>query len=150
MLDLTVTEASERDLPQLLRLYADLHPEDPPVDPSAAKTTWAEIRTNTNRVVLLAWHHEQAVGSLEYSVWANLTRGARPYVTIENVVVRTDFRRRGIASHMIEVVRDRAKNLHSYKIQLAVDRAGPRAFYEACGFRATGTVMKLDWIEDPR
>ena len=144
MTDISITEAKPSDLPMVLELYLELHPDDPRVDSSIATESWARILATPNRVVLLAWHGAHAIGSLEYTICANLTRNARPYVLIENVVVAESFRRRGLASRMIKEVRERTTCLNAYKIQLAVDRAGPVGFYEACGFKATGLVMKLD------
>ena len=149
MTDITITEAKPNDLSIMLELYLELHPDDPRVDSSIAAESWARILATPNRVVLLAWHGAHAIGSLEYTICDNLTRSARPYVLIENVVVAERFRRRGLASSMIKEVRERTACLNAYKMQLAVDLAGPVGFYEACGFKATGLVMKLDLSEEP-
>ena len=66
----------------------------------------------------------------------NLTRGARPYAVIENVVTHPDYRRRGVASAILQDLLSRCWGAGCYKVMLmsAAERGAAHEFYERNGF----------------
>lgn len=146
--DIRIDEAGVDDLRDVLRLYLQLHPEDPPVDSKHAEAVWIKILQTEHRKVLLARHKSEVVGSVEYCVWYNLTRSARPFVVLENLVVLESCRRTGVGSVLVQAVKNRTSMYNPYKIQLAVALDGPVHFYEARGFADSGLVMKFQPLDD--
>lgn len=66
----------------------------------------------------------------------NLTRGARPYAVIENVVTHADQRRTGAGTKVMQRLIDACIARDCYEIMLmpSMDRANVHAFYESLGF----------------
>lgn len=131
-----VRPAAEGDLAAVLALLAELHDDDAPLDPAVAASTFAAIRADPLRRLLVAWADGEAAGTLDVVVVPNLTRGARPYAVIENVVVAARFRRRGIGGALLDAAVAHARAERCYKLQLisAARRDAAHAFYEASGF----------------
>ena len=65
------------ELPELLGLYAILHPEDPVVDPSGAdvQRIWAEILADANLRYYVAEEEKKIVATCTLTLIPNLTRG---------------------------------------------------------------------------
>jgi GNAT superfamily N-acetyltransferase len=135
---IVIRAAQRRDLRALLALYTDLNRDDPAPDPARAETVWNAIRAQPGRTVLVAQAESRVVGTIDVSVMANLTRGTRSIMYIENMVVSTDYRRRGIGARLLDGAMDIARSTHCYKAQLlSADDPGTHAFYEASGFTAS-------------
>lgn len=136
------------DLPALLGLYAEIHPDDPRLPAAPAERLWSEIVAQAGHTVLLAVLGETAVGTATCVVIPNLTRGGRPYMLIENVVVSAAARRRGVGRQLLAAAVELAVAGGCYKVQLLSNatRVGAHAFYESCGFRpiAQGFRRYLD------
>ena len=65
----------------------------------------------------------------------NLTRGAKPYGVIENVVTRSKHRRQGIGTRLLRHVLEEAWSLGCYKVMLMTGREDAHPFYEKAGFK---------------
>ncbi|MFK3984736.1 GNAT family N-acetyltransferase [Micromonospora sp. NPDC050397] len=145
---ITIRTATETDLPALLALYRELHPGDTPLPVDRAGAVWREIAAQSGRTVLLATVDEVPAGTLDCTVLPNLTRGGRPFMLVENVVVGSSVRRRGVGRELLAATVERARTAGCYKIQLLsrLTRDESHAFYESCGFRqlAAGYRRYLD------
>jgi GNAT superfamily N-acetyltransferase len=73
------------------------------------------------------------------AVIPNLTRGARPYAVVENVVTHTAYRRRGIGTIIMRELLARCWSRRCYKVMLlsGVARGDAHDFYVAVGFDKT-------------
>ncbi|MFA7764438.1 GNAT family N-acetyltransferase [Streptomyces sp. NRRL S-448] len=138
-----VREAQTEDLESILALYAELHPEDPRLTPEAALPTWERIMDSSYREVLLACCDGEPLGTVEYTLVPNLTRGGRWLVIIENLVVRASSRGTGIGALLLGEVKERIADIDVYKIQLSVGLSGPVAFYIKQCYAVDGLTMKL-------
>lgn len=145
---ITIRAAVESDLPALLALYGELHPGDTPLATEAAGPIWREITAQAGRTVLLAIVDARAAGTLDCTVLPNLTRGGRPFMLVENMVVSSSVRRLGVGRQLLAAAVDRAGTTGCYKIQLLshLTRGEAHLFYESCGFRqlAAGYRRYLD------
>jgi ribosomal protein S18 acetylase RimI-like enzyme len=130
--------ASEADVPALLALFAELHPDDPAPSAPAAAAAWQTIEGQAGRTVFLAESDGAVVGTIDCVTLPNLTRGARPFMLVENVVVAAAHRRSGVGAALMEEAFALAQQAHCYKVQLLsrASREAAHAFYESLGFRA--------------
>ena len=78
----------------------------------------------------------KVVSSCVCVIVPNLTRGARPYALIENVVTHQDYRGRGYASACLDFACKLAQAEHCYKIMLMTGAKDEKtlSFYRRAGF----------------
>lgn len=140
-----VRPASQADLPALLDLYAELHPDDSPPTTRTALAVWRAIEAQAGRTILVAQAAETVVGTVDCAVLPNLTRGARPFMLIENVVVAAEYRRAGVGSALLAAAVRLARQAGCYKVQLLsrAERHAAHTFYQSCGFRAMAQGFRL-------
>jgi ribosomal protein S18 acetylase RimI-like enzyme len=150
---ITIRPAVESDLPTLLSLYAELHPDDPALPPEQASQVWREMIAQPGRRILLAGLEGEAggtvtVGTVDCAVLPNLTRGGRPFMLVENVVVAAAARRHGVGRRLLAAAVAVARSTGCYKVQLLsrAERTQAHSFYESSGFRllAAGYRLYLD------
>ncbi len=127
------------ELPELLRLYAILHPDDPVQAPSdvTVQDLWRQILQNPGLRYYVALDEQRIVASCTLTIIPNLTRGLRPYGLIENVVTDPEYRRRGFATEVLQHALHEAWSSGCYKVMLETgskDEATLR-FYEKAGFK---------------
>ncbi len=125
------------DLDPLLALYEELHPDDDPLpDRSVVEETWRGIVGDRAQIQLGAFVGAELASACGATVVANLTRGARPYALIENVVTAAAFRRRGIGSALMRRLLDAcwARRCHKVMLMSALTRSEIHGFYDALGF----------------
>jgi ribosomal protein S18 acetylase RimI-like enzyme len=142
---ITTRPASEADVPALLALFAELHPDDPAPSTQAAISAWRAIERQSGRTVLLAESDRAVAGTVDCVTLPNLTRGARPFMVVENVIVAAEYRRSGVGLALMEAAFVLARQAHCYKVQL-LSRAGreaAHAFYESLGLRAVAQGYRL-------
>jgi GNAT superfamily N-acetyltransferase len=136
--DIAVRHATEADLDGLLDLYKHLSSKDAPLPPRPqVAALWQEIVANPALTYFVAERAGQLVATCNLTIVPNLTRGARPFGVIENVVTHSDFRRRGIARAILDRAVETAREAGCYKVMLlsGVGRTGAHALYEKVGFK---------------
>jgi GNAT superfamily N-acetyltransferase len=137
------------ELPTLLALYRHLHPSDPalPLCPNL-ESLWQRICADPHLLYFGAEVDGTLVSTCTLTVIPNLTRSARPYGLIENVVTHPDFRRRGIASSLLRHALQTAWGQNCYKVMLLTGCKDPDTlrFYEKSGFQAG---VKTGFIATP-
>ena len=124
------------DLPSLLELYRQLDPDDEACPAEQSGRTWKEIEDNGNIRYFGAVDDGRVVSTC-YAVYIpNLTRGNRGICFIENIVTDREYRKRGLASRVIDLAIDFAKEQHCYKVILQSGNARTEAhrFYTGKGF----------------
>ena len=138
----------EPELPQLLAMYRHLHPADPelPVTPEI-ELLWQRIYSDPHLHYLVADVGGRLVSTCTLTIIPNLTRGAQPYGLVENVVTLPDFRRRGIATRLLQAALALAWSQSCYKVMLLTSRKDEATlqFYQHAGFEAgvkTGFVAR--------
>jgi len=142
-------DAGPDDLPGLLALYRHLTPGDPPLDPADAQPDFEALLRSEIAQLLVAEANGALVATCLLLIVPNLTRGGRPFAIVENVVTHAAHRRRGIATHLLHMARDRARAANCYKMMLTTGRSdeGVLHFYEQVGFTRGGkTFFEMRWI----
>jgi GNAT superfamily N-acetyltransferase len=136
-IDLVVRDLAHTDLDSLLGLYEHLHERDDPL-PSReiVDSLWSRIVDDANQIYLGGFIQGRLVSACNAAVVPNLTRGARPYAVIENVVTASSVRRQGIGSRVLRSLLDRCWARGCYKVMLmsGAARADFYGFYDALGF----------------
>jgi ribosomal protein S18 acetylase RimI-like enzyme len=140
-----VRPASIEDLPDLLRLYAELQPDDPPLPMERATEVWAAMAAQAGRTVLVADVDGTLVGTVDCVLVPNLTRGGRSHLLVENVVVAAAARRQRIGARLMDAAIGLATEAGCYKVQLLsrMERADAHAFYESYGFQRRAQGYRL-------
>ena len=123
------------DLGSLLELYQQLDPKDG-LSAEACEAAWKEIEKNPGIRYFGAVEDGKVVSTCYAVIIPNLTRGCRGICFIENVVTDREYRNRGLASRVIGMAVDFAKERHCYKVILQSGKARTEAhrFYERIGF----------------
>ena len=137
------------DLPSLLELYRQLDENDDQCSFEQSKKGWDEVEDNSNIQYFGAIDDGKVVSTC-YAVYIpNLTRGSRGICFIENVVTDKEYRKRGLASKVIDMAIAFAKEHHCYKaiLQSGMARTEAHRLYENKGFDGTSKKafdMRLD------
>jgi GNAT superfamily N-acetyltransferase len=144
-----VRDAIESDLDGILDLYAHLHVHDTAPPPHAQLAEiWSDILADPSLRYFVVTCESQVVSSCNLAVIPNLTRGARPFGVIENVVTHPDYRRRGFAQAVLEYALDAAWQSRCYKVMLlsSVHRDAAHILYERVGFKKD---VKTGFVAQP-
>lgn len=142
-----VRSARREDLAGLLDLYAYLHSEPPLAVKPDIECLWQSILDNPNLDYFVVETNGNLVATCNLTVIPNLTRGARPFALIENVVTHSDYRRRGFGTQVLRHALDSAWGRDCYKVMLLTGRQDEATlqFYEGAGFTRglkTGLIAK--------
>ncbi len=133
-----IREITPGELPALLELYRYLHAaDDPAPDAVTLNRVWREMLDDPKHHCLVVEMDGALAASCILALIPNLTRGARPYGLIENVVTHADYRRRGLATQLLRHALDLAWAQGCYKVMLLTGRKdeGVFRFYEGAGFK---------------
>ena len=135
--NLHVRPLAHGDLPKLLALYTHLHGTDDPLPAhEQVDAIWARILRDDSHVYMGGFLGETLISACNAVVVPNLTRGARPYAVIENVVTHAEHRRTGAGTKVMRRLIDECIARGCYKIMLisSTDRDSAHVFYESLGF----------------
>lgn len=133
----TVRRIEQDELDALLDLYHDLSPNDPPLKQEDAQQIFRRLLRSEEVDIWVAVRAEAIVATCVAITVPNLTRGGRPFVVIENVVTKREFRNQGIGKALLQHVITLAKEQGAYKVMLQTGSSNPatHAFYKGLGFR---------------
>jgi GNAT superfamily N-acetyltransferase len=135
-MQIPIREAIASDLPALLDLYEHLHADDEPLARTKAEEVWAGLLASGLIRVFVADCEGVLVSSCTLAVIPNMTRGARPYGVIENVVTHREWRKKGLGRIVLAQALEAAWRAGCYKVMLATGSQQPETlrFYESAGF----------------
>jgi GNAT superfamily N-acetyltransferase len=138
------------ELSSLLDLYKHLNSDEPPLpEEGILNQVWDDFLTDPKIFCVVGAMEGRLVASCTLVVIPNLTRGARPYGLIENVVTHPEYRKQGIGSSLLRYTLRLAWEKQCYKAMLLTGRKQEETlrFYEKVGFQRgikTGFVAKPD------
>ena len=124
------------DLTSLLDLYKQLDADNNECSAVQSEEVWKKIESNDDIQYFGAVDDGKVVSTC-YAVYIpNLTRGNRGICFIENVITDKDYRKRGLASGVIDMAIAFAKDHHCYKVilQSGMARTEAHQFYKSKGF----------------
>ena len=145
---ITIETAGWADLTGLLALYQFLNPDDPPLPVNDnLQRHWQDILDNEALHYVVAHVNGTLISTCNLTIVPNLTRAARPYGLIENVVTHPEYRRRGIGTQVLQYALNIAWKQDCYKVMLLTGSKNETTlrFYEQAGFtrgEKTGFVAR--------
>ena len=138
------------ELSSLLDLYKYLHSDESPLPAEELlNQVWDSFITDPKIHCVVGDVEGRLAASCTMVVIPNLTRGARPYGLIENVVTHPEYRKKGIGSSLLRYTLQLAWEKQCYKVMLLTGRQEEETlrFYEKAGFKRgvkTGFIAKPD------
>jgi GNAT superfamily N-acetyltransferase len=136
------------ELGKLLELYKHLNKDDPEIteDESLIKL-WNEIYEDPNTFYVVIDIGGEIVSSCMLTIIRNLTRNARPFGLIENVVTHLNYRKKGYGRKALSKALEIAWEKDCYKVMLLTGSKKEETlrFYENLGFKRgekTGFIAK--------
>lgn len=131
------------DLARMQGLYLHLNAGDPPAPIDQAEPAWTRLIGCGLATVIVAELGDELVASCTLVVIPNISRGARSYALIENVVTHAAHRRKGLGHAVLAAALDRAWAAGCYKVMLATGskQEGTLRFYEGAGFERGGKTF---------
>jgi len=145
-----IRTARNTELDKMIELYKHLHRADVHAQLDDLRRVWTEMLESQFLHCFVTEEDDQLVSSCVLVLVPNLTRGAKPYGLIENVVTHTDHRNRGLATRLIQYVLNFAWQRGAYKVMLLTGSKNPAVhrLYEKVGFN--GHSKKGYVIANPR
>jgi GNAT superfamily N-acetyltransferase len=143
--ELTIRTANQSDLPSLLELYRQLHPNDETVSLAAASDTLAQLSRYPGSAIFLGLRADAVVTTCTLIIVPNLTRGGAPYALIENVVTDARHQKRGYGKLVLKAAIAAAWRHGCYKVMLLTGSRDPATlrFYEDVGFEQSKTGFQV-------
>jgi GNAT superfamily N-acetyltransferase len=131
-----IREAVAGDFEAVSRLYAQLNPDDPPVEGQRHRGVFEQILDREGLAILLLEVDGEVIGATYLNLIPNLSRGAQPYAVIENVVIAKERRGQKFGRRLMDETLERAWTAGCYKAMLQTGSKTPstHAYYRACGF----------------
>ena len=134
-------KASKKDLPEVLRLYAQPEMDEGNVlSLSEAEHLFEKFARYPDYNIYVVVHNEQIVGSFELLIMDNLGHLGTPSAVIEDVVVDPKWQGQGIGKMMMQEALKICNRKGCYKVVLSANlkRERAQAFYESLGFERHG------------
>ena len=131
-----IRRAGPGDLDGILDLYSHLLTDDISASPDTYESAFEEILSYHGASLFLLEESGIFISSCILFILPNLTRGARSYGLIENVVTRRAFRGQGYATRLLLHTLQTAWDADCYKVMLLTSRMEGRIFrfYKKVGF----------------
>jgi ribosomal protein S18 acetylase RimI-like enzyme len=137
------------ELEKLLSLYEYLNLDDPKLEMNYdLRKLWNEIMSDSSLFYLVIDKDELFISSCTLAIIKNLTRSARPYGLIENVVTHPDYRKKGYGTTVLDKAVEIAEEKNCYKVMLMTSKKDESVlrFYEKAGFESgkkTAFIVRL-------
>ena len=138
----------KNELIKLVSLFKYLNPEDPDIDEQIQLDVWEQFIQDPKIKCIVVEEGDQLIASCTLVMVPNLTRSARPYGLIENVITHPNFRKhRYRQTNACSMPCAWQWEQNAYKVMLLTGRNDEKVFrfYENAGFKRgikTGFIAK--------
>ena len=143
-----IREIKINDLNQLLELYKFLHNDEKFDNTEHLKDVWEEILNDKNHHIIVNDINGKIVSSCVCVIIPNLTRNARPYAFVENVVTHIEYRNKGYATSCLNYAKEIALSNKCYKMMLLTGskRQSTLDFYKNAGYNSNDKTAFIQWL----
>ena len=143
-----IREIKIDDLNQLLELYKFLHNDEKFDNTEHLKDVWEEILNDKNHHIIVNDINGKIVSSCVCVIIPNLTRNARPYAFVENVVTHIEYRNKGYATSCLNYAKEIALSNKCYKMMLLTGskRQSTLDFYKNAGYNSNDKTAFIQWL----
>lgn len=141
-------EAERKDLDGIMELYLHLHETEVPEYSLPLIDAWESIMTDPNYHLILGEVKGKIVSSCACVIIPNLTRNARPYAFVENVVTHGEYRGKGYAGACLEYAKIIAEENNCYKMMLMTGSKDEKTldFYRSAGYNSADKTAFVQWL----
>ena len=132
------------DLKELIGLLEQLSPHSEQIDLEKLQTILDNITKDEKHYLCVVEEDNQVIGTGVLLIQLNISHNGRPYGHIENIVVDSDHRKKGIGKKIVLHLLEKAKEANCYKVILnCIEKNIP--FYEKYGITPTGEIeLRID------
>jgi len=125
------------DIESLSTLYCQFWNETS--DIQKMKDKFSQLQGNGSYILLCAEENSALLGSLMGVICEELYGDCKPFLVVENMVVDSVYRKKGIGKALFAELEERAKNKGCTQIVLVTEteRKDACGFYESIGFHPT-------------
>jgi predicted N-acetyltransferase YhbS len=131
---LTLQMASFSDLVQLAELYEELTAY--PSNLEQMKKQFKKLTADSDYIILVAKKEEIVVGSVMGVLCYDLVGECKPFMVLDNVIVKSQVRGQGIGCKLMKKMEEiaRSKNCNSIQFVSRFDRKDAHRFYVSLGY----------------
>lgn len=146
-MDITIREATAEDIPHILQLY-----RQPDMGNGKSLSTqeaiciYNKMLSYPNYKLYVVSCENNIVGTFALAIMDNLANMGKPSGLIEDVVVKTEWQRKGIGKQMINYAINLCRQNGCYKAALSsnLKREKAHQFYESLGFAKHGYSFLIE------
>lgn len=148
-MNLIIRSASLADLPALMDLYHQLHPDEPPwPSEEAAAEVLAKVLAHPGTTIYVGTIDGRVVSTCVLVISPNFSRVGRPFALIENVVTDEAHRGRGLGRQIVRHAIEIAREAGCYRASLLTGskREETLRFYDRTGMSRNKTAFEVRFI----
>jgi GNAT superfamily N-acetyltransferase len=131
-----IRKAEQEDFERVIELCRQLQPADPILSDGRDRAVFDHILQSPWLSLFVLEDDSGIQSSCYLNIIPNLTRSARSYAIIENVITDVSARRQGYGKRIVLHAIEEAWAAGCYKVMLQTGshRESTHSFYKACGF----------------
>jgi len=146
MTPVSIREADESDLADILRVYHDAGVDGGMAFTTAeARAKFAELRRYPSYRIFVAIAGDITAGTYALILLDNLNKRGTPVGVVEDVAVLPEFQGQGVGRAMMVHAREECRRAGCYKMMLSsnVAREDAHRFYDSLGFERHGYSFSM-------
>jgi len=131
----SIVDVNENDLIYLTYLYKEL--SNYKSDLNKMKNNFKWMKNNSDYIILGAKENDLLVGSVMGVICRDLIGGCRPFMVIENMIVASKYRGKGIGTMLMKHIEKIAIDKNCYYITLVsnINRKEAHRFYQTLDYK---------------
>ncbi len=136
-----IRKADRADIPYILKLYEQLDVEnEKKLDIPSTEHIYDRISRYPDYSIYVAVAGKRIIGTFALLIMDNLAHSGAKSGIVEDVVVDSEFRDRGIGKQMMKYAMDECREKKCYKLLLSsnIKRKFAHKFYDSLGFKKHG------------